>query len=152
TEVILHAFQRWETAAFDRLEGMFALALFRKASERLFLVRDPLGIKPLYYAWNRDCFVFASELRALTASNLMETDVDRLALASVLAYGAVPCPLTMLRGVRCLEPGTWTQLNLNGTTLRERRLQTVRFWGFPAVREPGPDLHERVESLLVAAT
>jgi asparagine synthase (glutamine-hydrolysing) len=152
TEVILHAFQRWKTAAFDRLQGMFALALFSKANERLFLVRDPLGIKPLYYAWNRDCFVFASELRALTASNLIETDVDRRALASVLAYGAVPCPLTMLRGVRCLEPGTWTQLNLNTTTVRERHLQAVRFWDFPEVCEPGPDLREHVESLLVSAT
>lgn len=154
TEVVLHAFQRWERAAFDRLEGMFALALFSKATGRLLVARDPLGIKPLYYAWGQDCFVFASELRGLLASNLISADIDRRALASLLAYGAVPCPLTMLRGVRCLEPGTWTQLDLNTPAVSERRLHAVRFWDFPPVRtlsNSDPPLSGRVESLLSSA-
>lgn len=130
TEVILKAYARWGARCWERLQGMFACALFDAARNRLVLVRDPLGIKPLYYAWSKEgAFVFASEVRGLAASRRIPVEVDRGALATVLAYGAVQEPLTILKGVRLLKAGEWMELDLTG------RSPTVsdygRHWRFP---------------------
>ncbi len=95
TEVILHAYARWGTDAFDRLHGMFAIMLFDVRAGQLVLARDPLGIKPLYYAWGPSGFVAASELRTVMKSGVIEPEIDRVALAGMLAYGAVQGPQTM---------------------------------------------------------
>ncbi|SIO55263.1 asparagine synthase (glutamine-hydrolysing) [Singulisphaera sp. GP187] len=155
TEAILHAFARWGTGAFDRLEGMFALGLYVARERRLLLARDPLGIKPLYYAWDRGAFAFASELRGLEASGLVDPEIDRAALASLLAFGAVPGPLTMLREAKILDPGSWVSLDLAGSRPEERRpLRAVRYWDFPAPRDHPFDrarTHDEIRALLTSA-
>lgn len=135
TEVILQAYARWGTDAFNRLAGMFALGLYDRAANRLVLARDPIGIKPLYYAWGQDAFVFASELRAIEVSGLVDRSLDRRALAGLLAYGAVPGPLTMLRDAKSLDPGTWAAIDLNRPSWSDRRLAPVRYWDFPMPHE-----------------
>jgi len=132
TEVILHGFARWGESCFDRLHGMFAIAIYHKDSQRLILARDPLGMKPLYYAISAEGLVVASELRALRASGLVSDEIDRRALAGLLAYGAVPCPLTMFRHVRLLEPGTFGWYDVSSAPGVERSLQTRRYWDFPS--------------------
>jgi asparagine synthase (glutamine-hydrolysing) len=112
TEAILKAYARWGILALERLQGMFAFVLYDALRKRILLARDPLGIKPLYYAWNTEgTFLFASEVRTLAASGLLPVEVDREALASVLAYGAVQEPLTILKGVRLLKAGEWMELS-----------------------------------------
>lgn len=137
TEVLLHAFARWGTDGLPRLRGMYAAAFYRPGSQRLVLCRDPLGIKPLYFAQVGPVFVFASELRALGASGLIPSELEPRALAGLLAYGSVPAPLAMLRGVEMLSGGSWLELSPpQGPAAPQARRQ--RFWAIPAEAEPPP--------------
>jgi len=135
TEVLLHALARWGTDAFPRLRGMYAAAFYRPRSQQLILCRDPLGIKPLYFAQLGAVFVFASELRAFGASGLIPSDVEPRALAGLLAYGSVPAPLAMIRGVEMLGGGTWLELSPpQGAAAPQARSR--RFWAIPAESAP----------------
>lgn len=107
TEVMLAAIEAWGLqAALERFVGMFAFALWDREVQSLTLVRDRLGIKPLYYASANGQFAFASELQALAPLAWIDAEIDGQALADYLRYLCVPAPLTILRGVRKLEPGT----------------------------------------------
>jgi asparagine synthase (glutamine-hydrolysing) len=114
TEVILAAYARWGIDAIRRLDGMFAIGLYAARERRLHLVRDPLGIKPLYVARTRRGLVFASELRGVVASGIVDTtSLDHRAIASLLAYGAVASPQTMLQEVSQVEAGGRVSLDLD---------------------------------------
>ncbi len=127
TEVILKAYAAWGVAAVDRLRGIFAFAIWDEHETRLLLARDQLGVKPLY-VWQRDdLLLFASEVRALLASQLVPRRLDAAGLQSYLAYGAVQEPYTLVDGVRSLPPGHTLVWQSNTTTTR-------RYW-----RLPGPD-------------
>lgn len=131
TEAILHAYARWGEACFERLEGMFAIALYDARAQRLVLARDPLGIKPLYYAATSGALVFGSSIRAIRASGMVSGDVDRRALAGLLAYGAVQGPLTLLSQVRLLDPGVSLAIDLAAIPGDVSGLRPRRFWHFP---------------------
>jgi asparagine synthase (glutamine-hydrolysing) len=105
TEVVLRAFGRWGQAAFGKLRGMFALALWDETRQTLVLARDPFGIKPLYYYHETNHFVFASELRALLASELVPRRLSKAGLTSYLHTGSVIAPETIIEGVRSITPG-----------------------------------------------
>ena len=110
TEVVLRAYGKWGCDAFRRMRGMFALAIWDDAKRELILARDPLGIKPLYYTFVNDQFVFASELRALLASGLVPRRISAAGLDSYLATGSVESPLTIIEGVRQLRPGRYLRV------------------------------------------
>jgi asparagine synthase (glutamine-hydrolysing) len=105
TEVLLRAYHRWGSSFVERLRGMFAFALWDATRKQLILGRDPFGIKPLYYSISGDQLVFASELRALLASNLVSGSLCPDGLSSYLSFGSVEEPLTILRDVRSLPAG-----------------------------------------------
>jgi len=111
TEVIVHAYEQWGEDCVKRLDGMFALAVVelpqgsRSPATHLFLARDPLGIKPLYYALVDGVLYFASEVRALLASGCVPGELCTETLPAYLLFGSVCEPLTMVRGVRSLPPG-----------------------------------------------
>jgi asparagine synthase (glutamine-hydrolysing) len=107
TEVVLRAYAKWGPDCVERLRGMFAFAIWDPQRQELFLARDRLGIKPLYYYAANGLFVFASEIRALLASGLVPRRLDPLGLADYLSYQSLPAPRTMIEGVRALLPGTW---------------------------------------------
>src|SRR5438477_6235926 len=100
TEVLVHAYEEWGDTFARRLRGMFAVAIWDAARRRLVLVRDPYGIKPLYYREEDGNLAFASELRAFPRG-----DVDLDALDAFLAFNSVPAPLTIFRDCRKLPPG-----------------------------------------------
>lgn len=108
TEVVLRLYERYGDDFVLRLRGMFALAIYDKrrghGRERLLLARDHLGIKPLLYTRARGRLVFASELKALLASGLVEPEIDPVALRMLLTYGSIYQPRTILRGVEMLPP------------------------------------------------
>ena len=106
TEVILQAWEQWGVDCVQRLNGMFAFAIYDKARRELFLARDRLGVKPLFYAQLSDGSVaFASELKGLLAHPLMRRDVDPKAVEDYLAWGYVPDHRSILRGVKKLAAG-----------------------------------------------
>ena len=111
TEVILAAFAHWNTQSFARLKGMFSFALFDTIEKDLYLVRDPSGIKPLYYAVNNTSIEFASEIRAFTAiGNKKENPYWPV---FQLAYGHIPEPATTLQDVQPLHKGCFYKYNLS---------------------------------------
>ncbi len=106
TEVIIHAWEEWGASSVDRFRGMFAFALWDRRRATLTLVRDRLGIKPLYYASLRDGQVlFASELKGLLEHPQLPRDIEPQAVEDYFAYGYVPDPKSILRAVRKLPPG-----------------------------------------------
>ena len=110
TEILVHAWEEWGEDCLEELRGMFALALLdlRKryaTAPLLFLARDPLGIKPLYYTQTADGFAFASEVRALMAGGVAPKTLSPDALTSYFLFGSVSEPVTLLDGVFSLPPG-----------------------------------------------
>ena len=105
TEVIVHAWEAWGADCVKRLRGMFAFALWDRNRETLFLARDRLAVKPLYYAWLADgTFIFGSELKSLLAHGGLEREMDPLAVEEYFALGYVAEPRTIFRQARKLRP------------------------------------------------
>lgn len=108
TEVLLRAWQQWGEACLTRLVGMFAFAVWDMRAQRIYLARDQIGIKPLYYGFtNSGDLVFASELKGLLAHPGMERQIDPQALEDFMALGYVPDPKSIYRGIFKLAPGHW---------------------------------------------
>jgi len=107
TEVMLAAIQqRGVAAAVSGFVGMFAMAVFDRAERTLYLVRDRLGEKPLYYGWIGDILLFGSELKALRVHPAWRGEVDREALTLFLRYGYIPAPHSIYQGIQKVMPGT----------------------------------------------
>ena len=104
-EVIAHLYEEIGDGVVDRLNGIFAFAIWDTRRKHLLLARDPHGVKPLYYAETSDALVFASEIKALVASGRVSREIDPEAVAQYLQYQVVPPPGAIVRGVRALEPG-----------------------------------------------
>ncbi len=128
-EVVVHAWEEHGPACLQRLRGAFALALWDAGREELFLARDRLGEKPLFYALDRERLVFASEIEALRRVRGVDLEVDLQALGEFAAYGASLGERTIHRGVRRLPPGHTLRLSLVGEVL-EPRLE--RWWSLDA--------------------
>jgi len=111
TEVILAAFAQWNTQSFVRLSGMFAFALYDTLQKDLYLVRDPSGIKPLYYSTTTTSIEFASEIRAFTALGNKKENTNWPVYQ--LAYGHIPEPITTLQDVKPLHKGCFYKYNLS---------------------------------------
>ncbi|GAB6036593.1 asparagine synthase (glutamine-hydrolyzing) [Fundidesulfovibrio butyratiphilus] len=121
TEVALTAISHWGVAeALPRFVGMFAIAVWDGARRTLTLVRDRLGVKPLYYALSPEGLLFASEVRAILAHPAHSARLDRRALSSFLMTGYFPGDETALAGVRKLDPGTWMEISPDGSMAKGR--------------------------------
>jgi asparagine synthase (glutamine-hydrolysing) len=137
TEVLMRAYERWGTECLSLLRGMFAFAVWDARRSRLVIARDPMGIKPLYYAARRDrWFVFASEVRAIILCGLLDAGIDRRSLAGYLAYGAVQEPLTIYEGVLSLPGGCWQERDKDGNIVAGGR-----YWQFPLPQGSGRERH-----------
>lgn len=128
TEVVLKAYQKWGVACVERLRGMFAFAIWDAARRELFLARDRVGEKPLYYVEDvaQRRFLFASEIRTLLATDLVEPRLDRTTLSVYLHNGFAVAPRTFLHSARSLMPGCWMRVGLDGAI---REIQ--RYWQIP---------------------
>lgn len=110
TEVIVHGYEEWGEAVIERLDGMFALALWDAQQERLILARDRFGKKPIFWARDERGFYFASEIKAILAAGFKSV-MDPEALPEYLALGYVPSPRTMFRGIYRLPPASCAVIN-----------------------------------------
>lgn len=128
TEVMLGAFDAWGVEeAIKRFVGMFAFALLDRLAKKLYLVRDRLGEKPLYFGLQQNVFVFGSELKALKAHPCWIGDIDKGALALLLRHNYIPAPHSIYSGIQKLPPGTLLELNLNGSGCVEVEREH-RYW------------------------
>jgi len=136
TEVILKAYHAWGPECVKRLQGMFAFGLWDMAARRLFLARDRMGIKPLYWSDDPKRFRFASNIQALLAAGGMDTSLDPVALHFQFSlHGVVPAPHTVLKGARKLPPAHWLLIEADG------RRREERYWHLDATR-PAQDRSE----------
>ncbi|MGI9386616.1 MAG: asparagine synthetase B family protein, partial [Methyloligellaceae bacterium] len=123
TEVIVEGCAIWGIEGMvDRLIGMFALGIWDRRQKQLTLVRDRLGIKPLYWSFKNGLFLFASELKAFRAAPDFEATINRTAVTSFLRYGYVPAPLSIYDHVQKLEPGTLLSVDADG------KVATKPYW------------------------
>jgi asparagine synthase (glutamine-hydrolysing) len=158
TEVVLRAYEAWGDRSVERLHGMFAFAIVEMPqgrsgrASRVFLTRDRLGIKPLYYALVDGKFIFASEVRALLASGLVPARIDASTIPSYLLFGSVCEPQTLIEGVSSLPPGH--SMTVNAEAPVTAAPAPKRYWDAPLqVRDAGSpaDVAQETRALLEKA-
>jgi asparagine synthase (glutamine-hydrolysing) len=144
TEVLLRSYARWGEACLEKLRGMFAFAIWDAKNHRLFLARDPMGVKPLYYAQSGPYFLFASEVRTLLGTGLVPRKLDNAGLLNYLSFGSAYDPVTLIEGVSSLLPGhtlTWE----NGT------LRASRYWDLVDAEDSSHQTHANTSEFSTAA-
>jgi asparagine synthase (glutamine-hydrolysing) len=150
TEVILNAYACWGEHCSEKLTGMFAFAIWDKQRQSLFLARDRLGIKPLYFAKTLTAFYFASNPQALLATGQCDTSIDSVALHHQLSLHAViPAPRTLFKGIRKCKPACHMQIGADGV------LSQSRYWTLSAQRQQtqwsSQDWNEAIHQALLKA-
>ncbi len=133
TEVLVHGYEEWGADLPKYLNGMFAFSLHDSAHRRLLLARDHLGIKPLFYSFDRNRLIWGSEIKVLLASGLLERALDLDALGEFLAWEYVPGASTLFAAVKKLEPGFLIEMDLTAPDCEPRR-----YWDIPAGEESSP--------------
>ncbi len=144
TEVILYAWDAWGVESLQRLNGMFAFALYDGARQSLYLVRDRFGVKPLYYAQTKDAIVFGSEVKAVLASGMVPAQIDPESVADYFTFQNLYGSATLFHNVQLLRPGTYLQARpLTGETLQEKRYVDPLPAVDPSLADQS-DIHEQV--------
>ncbi len=150
TEVIVHGWEEWGPRVVERFRGMFAFALWDKTKRILFMARDRIGIKPLYYTVSASGFlVFASELKGILVHPDVQTELDPQAIEDYFAFGYVPDPRSIYRGIHKLEPGFTLTVDCESSARGEIKLN--QYWdvvftgdGPADAATAGPELIERL--------
>ncbi|HUQ91868.1 MAG TPA: asparagine synthase (glutamine-hydrolyzing) [Bryobacteraceae bacterium] len=140
TEVVLRAFLQWDTGCFPKLRGMFAAAIWKESQRRLILVRDRMGIKPLYLLRRGRDLYFGSELKAILDNPEVERTLDVRALSDYLSLNYIPQPRTLIEGIEKLQPGCWLEW-------RDGRVSTAPYWTLSFHPNAGKTLPEAKEEL-----
>lgn len=147
-EVLVHGYEEWGRGLIERLNGIFAFAIWDARRRRLFLVRDRFGTKPLYYREGADRLVFASEAKGILAYDDEPARLSLAALGEYLTFQNVYGEQTLFEGIRMLDPGTWLEVGADGSRRRGRWFDPV-----PQPEDPSgeSDLAEELQSILQRA-
>lgn len=121
TEVLLHGYEQWGSELLRRLRGMFAFAIWDHRKRELFLARDRIGIKPLYYYWDGRTLLFASEIKAILQDSQVQRVIEPMALDDFLTYMYIPAPKTIFKNIYKLRAGHCLKVSAS-------RLQTQEYW------------------------
>jgi asparagine synthase (glutamine-hydrolysing) len=143
TEVILHAFEQWGINCLHKFRGMFAIALWDGRARELWLIRDRIGIKPLYYSIHHGRITFASEIKALLQDPDQKRTVNDEAFYHYLSFLATPAPQTLFDGIKKLPGGTWLQVSEDGR-IREHHYWDVWDYTSPLVDVSEAEIAERI--------
>ena len=125
SEAILEAFSHYGPAFVDKLNGMFVIVIYDKQSRELFIFRDRIGIKPLFYYWDGANFAFASELKALALLKQIPRELNRSAILDFLHLGYVPAPSSVYQSIQKLDAGCYMKVSESG-------MQIYRYWNITA--------------------
>jgi len=132
TEVLVHGYSSWGIEGLiERLEGDFAFAIWDNVKKKLFVVRDRIGVKPVYFSYQKDCFLFGSEIKAILQHPSVERDVDATAMYHYLSFLTTPAPMTMFKGIYKLPAGHYMEISFDGTTKTHRYWDAVPGQGIP---------------------
>lgn len=142
TEVVLHAYVEWGASCLDRFNGMFAFAIWDKTKQELFLARDRYGIKPLYYTFQGNAFLFASEQKAILTHPDIKREVDTEALLEYFTFQNIFTDRTLLKGIKIVPAGCFVKIPLGASISQFSTLSFTRYWDFD-FREPENPLPEQ---------
>ena len=120
TEVVLHAFEQWGIDCLEKFRGMFAIALWDEKARALWLIRDRIGIKPLYYSIHHNRITFASEIKALLKDPGQTREVNEEAFFHYLSFLTTPAPQTLFDGIMKLPNSTWLRVDDNGNVQKKQ--------------------------------
>jgi asparagine synthase (glutamine-hydrolysing) len=123
TEVVLKSWHHWGESAISMWRGMFSISIYDSKNENLYLIRDRAGVKPLYYFWDNDLFLFGSELKSLLPHPGYSKSINEHVLGHFLQYGYIPAPHSIYRGTRKLLPGHLLRFNINS-----RNVSAKSYW------------------------
>jgi asparagine synthase (glutamine-hydrolysing) len=115
TEVVIAAYAKWGAGCLDHFRGMFAFAIWDEQQKELFIARDKMGVKPMYYFLDEDKLLFASETRAILETGLVPRKISRAALLDYFSDQSVPYPLSMIEGILQLGAGSWIKIRKGKT-------------------------------------
>ncbi len=143
TEVIVHAYEEYGYDCVKKFNGMFAFAIWNSEKKELFLARDRIGIKPLYYTLLDGHLFFASEIKSILEYEEVKREVDKVALANYFALRYVPAPRTMFRGIYKLEPGCYL-------VVKDGKISKTRYWDlvYSPVKEDEEAIARKVFKML----
>jgi asparagine synthase (glutamine-hydrolysing) len=126
TEVILAAYIKWGAASLEYLRGMFTIVIWDREQREMFIARDRLGVKPLYYFHDEKHFVFASEIRGVLASGLVKRQLDPAAIGEYFRYQSIGFPYSGIAGIRQVQAGSWMKV-------KQGRIETKIYWGLTSL-------------------
>ena len=152
TEVILHAYAQWGSAALQKFIGMFAFVIYDEAKQKIFACRDRAGVKPFFYYWKDGLFLFGSELKALMQHPAFIKEINLDAAAAFMQFGFVPTPHCIFNNAHKLKPGHFLEVDFN-----KKDIKTTQYWNvYDAYNKPVlnidlPDAITETEKLLTSA-
>lgn len=144
SEVIIHAYEEWGINAVHKFNGMFSFGIWDQRTRTLMVVRDRLGIKPLYYYWDEKVFIFSSEIKPILNTGYVKPEINQSSLDAYFSVGYVPGPDTMFRSIQKVMPGHYL-------CLRDGSLADNEYWDFAGVEESAlspNDYQEQLEGML----
>lgn len=148
TETILRAYELWGINCIRQLRGMFAIAIWDERHQKLWLIRDRLGIKPLYFSISGERINFASSVKTLLADETQDKSIDKKALYDFLSLLAVPAPNTLFQSIKKLPAGTCMEVDLNGKVKKYRYWDITDFARQTKIRNKEDVIKERLLGLL----
>jgi asparagine synthase (glutamine-hydrolysing) len=140
TEAVIHAYEEWGADCLQKLNGMFTFAIWDKKNKSLFVARDRLGIKPLYYYYDAEGFVFASEIKALLIDKDIVSEPNNSAIHSFLLTGFQYTNETFFKNIKELQPGHYMVINSEGVKIR-------KYWDIPDEKNPETKESRNVKSV-----
>ncbi|NOT91573.1 asparagine synthase (glutamine-hydrolyzing) [Ferruginibacter sp.] len=152
TEVILHAYREWGSAALQQFIGMFAFVIYDEAKQKLFACRDRAGVKPFFYYWHNNLLLFGSELKAIVQHPDFVKEINISAAAAYMQYGYVPTPHCIYHNTYKLKPGHFLEFDIAA-----KHLHTQQYWNVydaynkPTLKISLPDAITETEKLLTNA-
>ena len=145
TEVVLAAYTEWGVKALDRFNGMFAFAIWDKKTKELFIARDRYGIKPLYYSFFGNAFIFASEQKAILEHPAAKREIDLEGLLEYFTFQNFFSDRNLLKGIHTFPAGHWAEISSSGNT---GKLNTIQYWYYNFSEPENPsDEREYIEEL-----
>lgn len=152
TEVILHAYAEWGNLALQKFIGMFAFVIYDEEKKKLFACRDRAGVKPFFYYYTNDLFLFASELKAIVQHPRFPKEIDMDATAAFMQYGYVPTPHCIFKNTLKLKPGHFLEMDIPTNTIREEQYWNVYdAYNKPSLKIDLPTAITETEKLLTNA-
>lgn len=142
TEVILQSYEEFGLNLLDKIDGMYAFSLIDFETKKIYLVRDRLGIKPLYYYENKDSLTFSSEIKGIVNTGICSVEIDPFAFYDYLNIQLYTQDKTLFKGIKSVDPGTFISIDLNNYKVKKHK-----YWDIPEEEFVHMDYNEAIESL-----